>query len=124
MRKAYLLRQREKSFDITYRINDKPLPTYNALEDPFLQGFFDKPQFKRHLKKNGIIKRKKKKSHFQLDNERPKTTAKSNKVYEISERSPKVRLPAIEDLREIKTAGQTNRKGKSLFHSKKSSDLS
>ena len=36
MRKVYLLRQREKSFDISYHINDKPLPTYNALDDPFL----------------------------------------------------------------------------------------
>ena len=123
MRKAYLLRQREKSFDITYHINDKPLPTYNALEDPYLEGFFSKPQFKRHLQKNGIIKRRKRKSHFNLDNERPKTTSKSNRIYERNERSPKTRFPVIEDAREIKTAGEKNRKGKSLFHSKKNSDL-
>lgn len=64
MRKAYLLRKREKSFDISYHINDRPLPTYNALEDPYLSGFFDKPQLKRHLRGVGGTKRKHKKSHF------------------------------------------------------------
>ena len=40
MRKAILYRKREENFDITYHANDRPLPTYNALEDPFLSGFF------------------------------------------------------------------------------------
>lgn len=49
MRKAYLFRQREKTFDISFHINDQPLPDYNALKDPYLEGFFDKPPLKRHL---------------------------------------------------------------------------
>lgn len=36
MRKAYLFRDREKSFDISFHVNDKPLPIYNALKDPYL----------------------------------------------------------------------------------------
>ena len=73
MRKAIINRQREKQFDVTYRINDQPLPTYNALEDPYLSGYFDKPQLKKHLKEMHLIKnRRKHKSHSR----RPNTTSK------------------------------------------------
>ena len=43
MRKAIIYRKREEQFNNSYRATDKPLPTYNALEDPYLSGYFDKP---------------------------------------------------------------------------------
>ena len=58
MRKAILNRQREKQFDISYRITDQPLPEYDALKDPCLAGYFDKPQLKHHLKRYAYHKAK------------------------------------------------------------------
>jgi hypothetical protein len=34
------------------------LPTYNALQDPFLAGFFDNPSLKKHLRRTGAVKKK------------------------------------------------------------------
>ena len=50
MRKAYMQKHREKSFDLSFHVNDKPLPTYNAYEDRFLKGFFSKEKIKQHMK--------------------------------------------------------------------------
>lgn len=62
MRKAYSNRQKEKLFNNSYNVNDKLLPTYNALEDPYLEGYFDRPQLRRHLKSMSLLKKKKKSS--------------------------------------------------------------
>jgi hypothetical protein len=40
------------------------LPTYNALKDQYLLGFFDNPDIKRHLRKTGILRKKQKKNYF------------------------------------------------------------
>lgn len=52
MSKGYYRKQheREKNFNNSFNVNEKFLPTYNALDDPYLTGFFDKPQFKKHLR--------------------------------------------------------------------------
>ena len=50
MRRNYINRVREKTFNNTFHINEKCLPTYNAFEDPFLSGYFDNPKVKRHLR--------------------------------------------------------------------------
>ena len=44
MRKTHYNKQmqREKNFDLSFHVNDVPLPTYNAFKDPFLNGFFQK----------------------------------------------------------------------------------
>ena len=60
------------------------------MDDPFLDGFFDKPAVKRHLKDVGVLKRKRRKSYSVT--KRPKTTDK----YGEYEKSP-IRLPALED---------------------------
>lgn len=75
MRKAIISRQREQAFDISYRANDRPLPTYNALEDPYLSGFFEKPQLKRHLKDMHLIKPKRRNNSH---SKRPNTTSRTH----------------------------------------------
>lgn len=50
MRKAHLMRDREASFNVSFRITDVPLPEYSALHDPYLLGYFDNPIIRRHLK--------------------------------------------------------------------------
>jgi Na+-transporting NADH:ubiquinone oxidoreductase subunit NqrC len=53
-----LQKVREVSFNLAQRANDVLLPSYNALRDPFLSGYFDNPQVKRHLRETGVIKKK------------------------------------------------------------------
>lgn len=53
-----LHRVRENSFNLAQKANDVLLPTYNALSDPYLAGYFDNPLLTRHLKETGVIKRK------------------------------------------------------------------
>ena len=38
------------------------LPSYNALKDPYLIGYFDNPGLKKHLKETGVIRKKRRKS--------------------------------------------------------------
>jgi len=66
MRKAYSNRQKEKLFSNSFHVNEKFLPTYNALEDPYLEGFFDRPQLKKHLKSMSLM-RKKKSNHSNFE---------------------------------------------------------
>ena len=94
MRKAHILRQnkeREKQFNNSYRINDKFLPNYNALHDPYLSGYFDKPQLKKHLKEMHLIKRKRK---FLSPKCRPNTTEKISSREQLKD----MKLPLLEDL--------------------------
>ena len=123
MRKAILNRQREQKFDNSYRANDQPLPSYNALEDPYLSGFFEKPQLKRHLKDMHLIKVKRKaRSHTK----RPNTTSRTN-----AEVKNDFKLPLLDDIlgqkessnhrRDIRTAGSSQRKRKSVYKSKQDS---
>lgn len=58
LRKVQLYKQRETSFKLAQNVNDVLLPSYNALQDPFLAGYFDNPLIKRNLKETGVIKRK------------------------------------------------------------------
>lgn len=124
MRKAILNRQREKQFDISYRITDQPLPEYDALKDPCLAGYFDKPQLKRHLKDMHIIKPKRK---HRSQSKRPRTTSKSHGTDRNN-----FKLPLLDDMlgnretperREIRTAGTNQRKRKSMYHSKRDAEL-
>ena len=124
MRKAILnQRRREENFDISYRANDKPLPSYNALEDPYLSGFFEKPQLKRHLKDMHLIKfRHRSKSHTK----RPNTTSRTH-----AEVKNDFKLPMLDDIlgqresetnrRDVRTAGTSKRKRKSVYKSKQDS---
>lgn len=120
MRKAIVYRQRERQFDISYRANDQPLPSYNALQDPYLSGFFEKPQLKRHLKEMKLIKSKhRSKSH----SKRPQTTSKLDR-----KDLAVLRLPLIDDVlgqrapdpwtRDTRTASTSQRKRKSIYRSK------
>lgn len=61
MRKGYRIREREKGFNLSYHINDQPLPEYNALKDPCLEGYFDRRELKKHLVETGILKKSKNK---------------------------------------------------------------
>lgn len=56
-------RARENAFNLTQRANEVLLPAYDALSDPYLAGYFDNPQLKRHLKETGVIKRKRRPSY-------------------------------------------------------------
>jgi hypothetical protein len=40
------------------RANEVFLPTYDALNDPFLVGFFQNPLVKKNLKETGVLKKK------------------------------------------------------------------
>ena len=81
MRKAYLFKNREKSFNNSFHINDKALPSYNALKDPFLQGFFDKPPLKKHLQEIGLVRKGKKKRNLSnSSSKRPHTTSKQQRM--------------------------------------------
>lgn len=90
MRKVIVNRQREQHFDISFRANDKPLPTYNALEDPYLSGFFEKPQVKRHLKDMHLIKAKRRNKSY---SKRPNTTEKT-----FAEIKNEFKLPMLDDI--------------------------
>jgi hypothetical protein len=96
------------------------LPSYNALRDPFLAGYFDNPQLKRHLKETGVIKRKRRysvkinkspeaKSHTHLGNvsnsneKRAKSLVKSTNYLKNQ-----VKLPALEDLLQEERAALTS----------------
>ena len=57
-RRTQIANRREEKFSLKQNINDMIMPNYNALRDPFLVGFFDHPHCKRHLRKTGIISRK------------------------------------------------------------------
>ncbi len=70
LRKLQLYKQREASFHLTQNVNDVLLPSYNALQDPFLAGYFDNPIVKRNLKETGVIKKKRRYS-VKLKNARP-----------------------------------------------------
>lgn len=65
------------------------MPTYNALEDPYLSGFFDKPYIKKHLKEMHLVKRKRRSV---VHSNRPSTTGG---VGELGGRG--LRLPMIEN---------------------------
>jgi hypothetical protein len=54
-RRTELARKRENSFNLKQNVNELLIPRYNALHDPFLNGFFDHPGYKRHLKATGAI---------------------------------------------------------------------
>ena len=84
------------------------LPTYNALHDPFLAGFFDHPSLKKHLRRTGAVKRKRNLSvkmdgfgyteeNFPLPG-RPTTnhTQRKGKSLSKSTRQQEVRLPSLE----------------------------
>jgi hypothetical protein len=58
-RRVKLYKMRENSFSLTQNINEMVIPEYNALKDPFLDGFFNNPQLKKHLKSTGVLLRRK-----------------------------------------------------------------
>ncbi len=58
-RRHHQLQKRECSFNLKQNVNELLIPEYNALKDPFLNGFFDHPTYKRHLKATGVIPPKK-----------------------------------------------------------------
>lgn len=58
LRKFHFSKQREAAFKVSQHVNEVLLPSYNALQDPFLSGYFENPLIKRHLKETGVIKRK------------------------------------------------------------------
>lgn len=61
MRRALLHdKKREISFVNSTHVNSVLLPTYNALRDPYLVGFFDNPSVRKHLKVTGVLKKKRK----------------------------------------------------------------
>lgn len=59
IRKAVLHKRREQDFQLRQSVNEMVIPSYDALKDPFLSGFFQHPQMLTNLKKTGIITRKK-----------------------------------------------------------------
>lgn len=65
------------------------MPTYNALDDPYLCGFFEKPYIQRHLKDMNLIKRRRKSASH---TKRPSTTTGG---YEM--KAQRFKLPMIEN---------------------------
>jgi hypothetical protein len=99
------------------------LPSYNALKDPFLIGYFDNPTLKRHLKETGVIKRKRRhsvKSPLPVDHKTEgvrteiKTTFRKSKKSKSRAKSlhhKEIKLPDIEQERtEMKSAATTRLK--------------
>lgn len=58
-RRGQVLKRREQSFDLKQSVLEPLIPPYNALHDPFLNGFFDHPAYKRHLQATGVVHRPK-----------------------------------------------------------------
>lgn len=56
MRRQYRSsRSPRKQFINSYHVNEVPLPYYNPLEDPYLQGFFTNENVARHLEAVGFV---------------------------------------------------------------------
>ncbi len=56
MRRRYSKKQSpKKQFLNSYHINEVPLPYYNPLADPYLQGFFSNNRNHRHISQMGLI---------------------------------------------------------------------
>lgn len=72
------------------------MPTYNALEDPYLVGFFDKPYVRRHIKEMSLKKHKRKSvSHISSnDGSKHRPSTSGGIGYRLS--PGKLRLPNIE----------------------------
>lgn len=47
----------KKDFIHTYHINEVPLPYYNPLADPYLQGYFSNTKVNKHIDQQGLIYR-------------------------------------------------------------------
>lgn len=54
-RRVNLYKKRENSFNLNQSIKDMVIPEYNALRDPFLDGFFTNPQLVKHLRSTGVL---------------------------------------------------------------------
>jgi len=52
------MKKREVAFNLKQSVNELVIPQYNALRDPFLDGYFANPQIKRNLRETGVIVKK------------------------------------------------------------------
>jgi hypothetical protein len=59
VRKGLIYQRREQTFLLRQSINDMVIPSYNAIKDPYLNGYFQHPGIVNNLRKTGIIHRKK-----------------------------------------------------------------
>jgi hypothetical protein len=100
-------KKRENSFNLTQHVNEVLLPSYNALKDPFLIGFFENPIVKKTLKETGVLRKKRRMSVKPFKNafmgeadfplsgrktsDRPKSLSKSVNL------NNQVRLPALDE---------------------------
>lgn len=115
-----LQRVREAAFNLAQHANEVLLPSYNALKDPYLSGYFDNPLVKRNLKETGVIKRKRKLSvklgrdspqaksyHALTERETGHRRAKSL-IKSTNYLKNQVKLPALEELLQEERAALTS----------------
>lgn len=60
LRRAVLNKRKEESFRLNQTLKEMIIPEYNALRDPFLNGFFEHPNIIRHLKSTGVVPKRRK----------------------------------------------------------------
>lgn len=59
VRRKNLTVRREHEFNLQQNVKDMSIPQYDALKDPYLEGFFNHQFYKKHFRKTGIIAKKK-----------------------------------------------------------------